>query len=473
MRKDEIDSLASLIPFASERELTKLEKLLGADTADQRCPHRPTERQAAFLGVWHREALYGGAAGGGKSDALLMDAVQFVDDPGYRALMLRRTYADLSLPGALMDRAKSWWMGCAHWDEKTKTFRWESGASITFGYLESEVDKYRYQGAEFQRIYFDELTQFTETQYTYLFSRLRRRAGSTAPLGMRAASNPGGMGHTWVRDRFVSDEAAEKLRLGQYAAKTYEQDGRAFVPSRLHDNPHLDIAEYEQSLEGLDPVTKAQLKMGDWTATAAGMFRREWLKFIEPGLADAMVDGKKFSGVVRYWDKAGTAEGGDFSAGVLMGLSDAGQFYILDVIRGQWSSLKRNEVIQEAAAQDQAAHGHKLRIWIEQEGGSGGKESAEISVRELAGYNVQTEPVTRTQGNVQNRSAKEVRASPMACQFEAGNVFIVNRPTMVRALIDELLLFPHNCAHDDQVDACSGAFNKLAKPRKKPGVIIV
>lgn len=471
MKRDELDSLESLIPFATERELAKLETLLAAELPEERCPHRPTERQAAFLGIQHREALYGGAAGGGKSDALLMDAVQYVDDPGYRALMLRRTYADLSLPGALMDRAKSWWMSIAHWDEKTKTFRWPSGATITFGYLETEVDKYRYQGAEFQRIYFDELTQFSETQYTYLFSRLRRRAGVTTPLAMRAASNPGGQGHTWVRDRFVSEEAAEKLRSGEYESH-YEQGGRAFVPSKLHDNPHLDIAEYEQSLEGLDPVTKAQLKEGDWTATAAGMFRREWLKFIDADVADAMIAGKRFVQVVRYWDKAGTAEGGDWSAGVLMGLSDEGKFYILDVIRGQWSSLERNIVIKEAAAMDDATHHGRLRIWLEQEGGSGGKESAEISVRELAGYHVQAEPVTRTQGNVQNRSAKEVRASPMACQFQAGNVIIVKRQHMLRALVDELLLFPHNCAHDDQVDACSGAFNKLAKPRKKSGVII-
>ena len=116
------------------------------------------------------EAFYGGAAGGGKSDCLLMAALQYVDIPDYAAILFRKTYADLTLPGALMDRARDWLSGTdARWKDEEKTWLFPSGASITFGYLENEQDKFRYKSAEFQFCGFDELTQFSETQYTYLF----------------------------------------------------------------------------------------------------------------------------------------------------------------------------------------------------------------------------------------------------------------------------------------------------------------
>ena len=157
---------------------------------------QPTEPQRAFLVAAAREVLYGGAAGGGKSSALLMAALQYVDVPGYSAIIFRRTYADLSKPGALMDRSRDWLTSSdAVWNEQKHAWRFPSGATLTFGHLETEKDKYDYQGAEFQFIGFDELTQFKETQYRYLFSRLRRLTGATVPLRVRAASNPGGEGH--------------------------------------------------------------------------------------------------------------------------------------------------------------------------------------------------------------------------------------------------------------------------------------
>ena len=105
-------------------------------------PHKPTPKQLAFLLLENQEALYGGAAGGGKSDALLMAALQYADVPGYSALLLRRSYTDLSLPGALMDRAKAWLMpSVARWRDSLKTWEFPSGASITFGYLEKPGDE--------------------------------------------------------------------------------------------------------------------------------------------------------------------------------------------------------------------------------------------------------------------------------------------------------------------------------------------
>jgi hypothetical protein len=187
-------------------------------------PHVPTDQQVAGL-VAHRllpgdepsEVFYGGAAGGGKTDWLLMGALEWVDVPGYAALLLRRSFAELALPGSLMDRSKRWLTGTgAHWNEQLKRWTFPSSATLAFGYLETDGDLYRYQSAEFQMIGFDELTEFEEGQYTYLFSRLRRPSAgplATVPLRMCAASNPGGIGHGWVKKRFPIDGKPRERRV--------------------------------------------------------------------------------------------------------------------------------------------------------------------------------------------------------------------------------------------------------------------
>jgi hypothetical protein len=139
-------------------------------------PH-PAQQRFLFH-AYTREVFYGGAGGGGKSQALWYAALQYVNNPGYAALILRRTYADLALAGALMDRSHEYLHGLpARWNGQTKTWTFPSGATVSFGYLESERDKYRYKSSEFQYVAFDELTEFEESQYTYLFTRLRRREG--------------------------------------------------------------------------------------------------------------------------------------------------------------------------------------------------------------------------------------------------------------------------------------------------------
>ena len=225
------------------------------------CPHNPTDRQAAFLLLDCQEAFYGGAAGGGKSDALLMAALQYVDRPGYAALILRRTFKQLALPGAIMARAKEWLApfrqsGEVHWNDDDKTFTFPSGATLTFGYLDTADDIYRYQGPEFQFIGWDELTQFPNDPYEYLFSRTRRLADSGVPIRIRSASNPGGVGHAWVKRRFIDERPA----------------GVVFIPARLDDNPHLDRDEYRQSLAHLSDALRAQLEDGDWGAFEGAAF---------------------------------------------------------------------------------------------------------------------------------------------------------------------------------------------------------
>ncbi len=220
------------------------------------CPHEPTDRQKAFLELDCLEALYGGAAGGGKSDALLMAALQYVHIPGYSALLLRRTYADLALPEAIMDRSKTWLMGSgAQWNDRDKRWTFPSGATLTFGYLDNDRDRYRYQSAAFQFIGWDELTQFPESWYLYLFSRLRRLQGVTVPMRIRGGTNPGGIGHKRVKKRFVDPATATG----------------PFVPSLLADNPHVDADAYRLALAQLDPTTRLQLEHGKWVQDSSGL----------------------------------------------------------------------------------------------------------------------------------------------------------------------------------------------------------
>jgi len=179
-----------------------------------------------------------------------------------------------------------------------------------------------------------------------------------------------------------------------------------------------------------------------------GMFPVEKIEIVPepPATADVV-------SVVRYWDKAGTSGGGAYSAGVLMARMRNGLFYVIDVRRGQWSALDREQMILQTAHVDRELY-PTMKIFLEQEPGSGGKESAEASVRMLAGFRAEADKVTGSQGS------KEVRADPFAAQWQAGNVRMVNAQWN-RGYLDEHEMFPAG-KYMDQVDASSGAFNKIA-----------
>lgn len=400
-------------------------------------PHDPTviPQQAVFMLTDAEEALYGGAAGGGKTDALLMSALQYVDVPGYDSILIRRTFPELRMPGSLLDRADAWLRPTdARWDGLNTRWRFPSGASMGFGYLQNEADKHRYQSAEFNMIGVDELTTFTESQYTYMHSRLRRP--STGPLAavpsrMRAGSNPGGIGHDWVKDRFLT------RRVGLY------------VPARLYDNPFLDIDDYKARLGLLDPITMAQLLNGDWGAQAKGnLFRRERVEVLE--IAPRMVR------QVRRWDFAGAeqesiADDPDFTVGLRMGITATGQYIILDVIRVRVDAGDLDDLVVNTAVAD----GRTVMVRIEQEPGSSGKHTIASFVRRLRGYDVRGEP---------SSGSKYERARPLAAQWHAGNVKMLRGPWNTPYL-QEMEVFPQPAAHDDQVDASSGAFEDLTFQR--------
>ena len=234
-------------------------------------PHLPSPKQRALLRYGCLEGLYGGAAGGGKSDYLLMAALQGITIPSYSALLFRRTFQDLSLSGALMDRSHQWWSKTdAHWSSENKTWTFPSGARITFGYMDDLRAHLRYQGTELQFVGFDEVSQFSQEQALYLLSRLRSPIGWPEWLGCRwrGSTNPGGIGHEWIQGRFKIPSDGTRNILEQ---RVDGKVARVFVPAFADDNPGLDVADYLKRLELLDPLTRAQLRDGKWFIDSTGL----------------------------------------------------------------------------------------------------------------------------------------------------------------------------------------------------------
>lgn len=390
-------------------------------------PHEPTDRQLACLLLNHlREVMFGGAAGGGKTDYLLMAALQYVDLPDYKALLLMRTTKDLDRPDAPFFRLREW-LGDQDVDikEQKKQILFPSGAVLECGHIEHEKDKYNYKTAAYHFIGFDELTQFTESMYTYLFSRNRKLAGSTIPLRMRSATNPDGPGFDWVKARFITGK-------------------KTFIPSKLKDNPHLNRKEYEQSLSELDAVTRARLLHGDWEVMPSGnMFKKHWFKIVEQEPSD-----RDFIIKIRFWDKASTepeeGKDPDYTAGVKVGLTNEGDYYILDVARDRLSPLGNEKLILNTAILDT----FKVIIGIEQEPGASGKSDVDHYIRNVLqqfkcnGY--------------RSTGSKEIRATLPSSKAQAGLVYVLNRH-WTPDYINELISFPKG-VHDDQVDGTSGAF---------------
>ncbi len=278
----------------SERELletlTDDELIAGSplepDSLAKYCPHTPWPKQQAFLDLECLEAFYGGGAGPGKTDALLMAALQYVHVPGYAALLLRRDFPRLNLPGAIMDRSREWLTNTdAKWNGSDHAFRFPSGATLQFGYIDNPQDRFRYASSEFQFIGWDELTEFRlgedeSNPYQFMFSRLRKTTDIPVPLRVRSASNPGNIGHVWVKNRFITQEAIDSLMRDE--VRTFYADPEktiAFVPALLKDNPSVNADEYTQSLMHLPPVTRQRLLRGDWSVVEAAIIDTTWFRY--------------------------------------------------------------------------------------------------------------------------------------------------------------------------------------------------
>jgi len=393
----------------------------------------PLPKQALFMALPNKEAFYGGAAGGGKSYALLLSALQFAEVPGYKAIIYRRTYPELSELGGLIDKSRELIGPHGEFNETRHEWSFASGARLRFGHMQHEKDAERHErGPEYQFIGFDELTTFRESMYRRMFSRLRGPSTgplSRVPLRMRSASNPGAEGHAWVKQRFITEGRA---------------NGRAFVPAKFRENTHLDHEKYLQSLDQLDPVSRARMLEGDWDVEGGGiMFQREWFEVVPE--APAVVR------AVRFWDCAATVnETSKYTAGALMGVTAERRCVIFDVKRFRARPGDREERMLAAAKDDTALLRH-VPVRIEHEPGSSGVHQADDQVKVFAGYDVQ---VVRPLGS------KAERAAPLARQAQNGNVMLVSSGPWIGPFLDELVAFPDGY-FSDQVDAASGALNEL------------
>jgi predicted phage terminase large subunit-like protein len=443
--------------------------------------------QEAFLASPADIVIFGGEAGGGKTHGLLMETFRGWDVPGYSAVIFRRTTPEITNPGGMWDESRKLYqpMGLTprgkpdlDWRNADNTFQ------VKFAGLEYDDDVYGFDGSQIPYIGFDQLEHFTEFQFWYMLSRNRTTCG-IAPY-IRASCNPDPdswlaafIGWWIAPDGYPVEERSgvirwfvrirDELHWGDSKAEVMStalangvpvREAKAmpksvtFIPSSVHDNPTLLESDpgYLANLLALPEVERMRLyggpgrRGGNWLVRyrAGAFLNRAWFGFLEaPPVATKRV---------RYWDKAGTEGAGAFTTGTLMsesGVKASRQWAVEDVKRGQWSSMRREAVILETARED----GPNVTVWVEQEPGSGGKESAENTIRNLAGFRIYADRVT---------GDKFERARPFAAQAEARNVKLVRSPWN-EAYLREL----HNADPmvknqlRDQMDSSSGAFNKL------------
>ena len=251
-------------------------------TKQQEIIWAPQEKQKAFQQRGEYEALYGGAAGGGKSDALLTEALRQVHIPHYRGILFRKTYPQLS---ELEDRSRDLYGRVfpeAEYSSTAHAWTFPSGAKIYFGAMQHPKDRRNYQGRSYDYIAFDELTHFTWEEYSYMFSR-NRPAGPGTRVYMRAATNPGGIGHSWVKERFITPAPpmtpiTETYRIPDPAGgwRTGSRS-RIFIPSTVFDNGKLLAHDpgYLASLSMLPEAEKQALLYGSWDSFDGQVFG-EW-----------------------------------------------------------------------------------------------------------------------------------------------------------------------------------------------------
>jgi predicted phage terminase large subunit-like protein len=409
-------------------------------------PVEPHAKQEWFLRRDEFEVFFGGAAGPGKSWSLLMAAAQWVDTPDYHAMLFRPTLTEFEMPGGLIELSHKWFGPTdASWNGTKRQWTFPSGASIRFAYLRTQAHLTHYPGGGVSFLGFDELTLFTEQLYLGVFRLLRQALGGPldkVPLRVRSASNPGNVGHGWVKGRFIAPDTREP--------------GAVFVPGTIDDNPSLDYETYVNTVLGhMHPVDRARLIRGDWDVMEeGGKFKRADFQLIDLPQAPAPVQ------LIRYWDLAATEPSKtnpdpDWTVGLLYSLDEDDLFTVRDIAMTRQNDDDVETLVKQTAAED----GTGVSIYIEQDPGQAGKaQITNYKRRVLMGYPVHAGS-TRILGRP---AAKIVRAAAVSAAVGNGLVRLVRCPNH-REFLGQCAMFPNVGAHDDCVDALSGAHNAVTQ----------
>jgi len=409
--------------------------------------------QTRFLASSASEVLYGGAAGGGKSAATIALPLRFVHNPRFNALVLRRDTPQLD---DLLSKSLALYTKLGGKLNQT-TGRWvfPSGARVWFTHCQHETDVSRFDGHEFQLVCFDELTHFTERQYTQIRARIRGTDPSL-PRWTRSTTNPGGPGHEWVFKRWAAWLDPKTLRRAtpgeqrwfagdeEVAQGTPDALSRTFIPAMLSDNPHVG-EEYRAQLLSLDPVRRAQLLSGDWLARPA---RKDFWDRARLQVRDGIPARDEVVARVRAWDFGATADG-DYTVGVRLALLRSGLVAIEDVVRFRGDPSKVRERFGAVAALDLDLDPRTVFV-IPQDPGQAGVDQVASYQREFPRFTIRARRPS---------SDKVTRFGPVSSRALAGNLAIV-RAAWNDALHDELEAFP-DVTHDDQADALSDAFAEV------------
>lgn len=395
----------------------------------------PQPAQSRFLQSTAQIAIYGGAAGAGKTYAALLEPLYWVGNGGFSAVIFRRTYPEISAPGGLWDTAFELYPLCGATPRETdKTWVFPSGARVKFSHLQHAKDRLGWQGAQIPLIIWDELTHQEEEVFWYLLSRNRSACG-VVPY-VRATTNPDA--DSWVArliDWWIGEDGypvpsrsgvvrwfvrhGGELVWGDSAAELSERfpalapKSLTFVSATLDDNPALLAVnpEYRANLQALHPVERERLERGNWRVRyeAGTVFDRGWFQLVDgaPPVAD----------VVRAWDIAATdkaiaGRGAFYTAGVKIGrMGDTA--VILDVV---WQQLSPAEV-PRWIGQIAAADGVRVRVAYELEGGSESRIAAStVFADALKGYQATA---------VSPRGSKVERATPLATAAYQGRIQVV------------------------------------------------
>ena len=429
--------------------------------------------QEKFLSTSADVAIYGGAAGGGKTFALLLEALRHVHVKRFAAVIFRRTCPEITEPGGLLDESAEIFPtlgGVLRRGDMT----WEFPASsvVRFAHMQYEKDRLAWQGSQIAMIGFDELTHFTRSQFWYMFSRNRSTCGVRPYI--RATTNP--EPDHWVKDLiawWIDSDTGLSIPSRQGVVRYMARDGDeiawadnpeelerrglapksfTFVAAKLDDNPALTEADpqYETNLRTLPRFDRERLLRGNWNArpSAGDYFQKDWFKVIDEASVPIDDDGVSMYRDVRYWDRAATEPSNknpnpDWTVGFkLRKLAD--RFVILDIVRFRGRPNRVEKSIRNTASRD----GLDTTQVLEGDPGSAGVAEIDYLIKALTGFDVRT---------VKASKSKEVRARPASSQAEAGNIDVLRGPWN-DAFFDEVEAFPEG-KHDDQVDGLSGAFN--------------